>query len=138
MSITRKLALVPETLAEVFTLPPPRSDLKWLAVDLDGTLAEPVWTPESPGPEVGDPIEKNVAKVRAAVGRGYKIIIHTSRSWTDYEFVESWLIFHEIPWHRIVCGKLLAAAYIDDRAVHESADSWGKHAVHCTTCRCGG
>lgn len=126
------------TLARVFALPPPRSDLKWLAVDLDGTLAEPVWTPESPGPDVGTPIQKNVDKVHDAVARGYKIIIHTSRSWTDYEYVESWLLFHNVPWHRIVCGKLLAAAYIDDRAVHESAVKWDKNSGHCETCTCGG
>lgn len=122
---------------EPFVLPPPRSDLKWLAVDLDGTLAKPVWTPESPGPDVGDPIFSNVEKLIQAVNRGYKVTIHTSRSWTDYEIVESWLNYHNIPWNRIVCGKLLAAAYIDDRSVHESSDSWVKNGSHCETCRCG-
>lgn len=109
--------------SEGFTVPQ-RKNLIWLAVDLDGTLAEGIWTPENPTSAIGDPIRVNVAKLKDAVKAGYKPVIHTSRPWTDYEAIEAWLNHHEIPFKGIVCGKLLAAAYIDDRAIHAGDAHW--------------
>lgn len=96
---------------------PPRSDLKWLGVDLDGTLAAPIWTADNPTSDIGDPLRNNVARLRRAVDKGYKIIIHTSRPWTDYENIEGWLNYHAIPFKEIQCGKPLYYRYIDDRAI---------------------
>jgi hypothetical protein len=98
--------------------PPPRSDLRWLGVDLDGTLAEPIWTPDNPTSEIGNPLPNNVAKLKRAVAKGFKVVIHTSRPWTDYEHIEYWLRFHEIPFKEIQCGKPLYYRYIDDRGFH--------------------
>jgi hypothetical protein len=94
--------------------------LKWLAVDLDGTLAQAIW----PLPGIGAPISQNVEKLQEAVNAGWKVIIHTSRSWTDYEMIEDWAAIHGVPAHRILCGKVLAARYIDDRNIDPNADSW--------------
>lgn len=104
-----------------FTVPQ-RSNLLWIAVDLDGTLAEPIWTPSNPTSAIGAPILRNVLKLREAVRKGYKAVIHTSRPWSDYEAIEAWLDLHQIPFKAIQCGKLLAALYVDDRARH--ADDW--------------
>jgi len=98
----------------------PRDDLIWMGIDLDGTLAEAVW----PDPGIGAPIARNVAKLNAVVSAGYKVVIHTSRPWSDYELIESWLNHHLIPFNTIVCGKLLVHRYVDDRAVHSEEDSW--------------
>lgn len=106
-----------------FTVPQ-RDRLIWLAVDLDGTLAEPLWTPGNPTHAIGDPIPLNVVKLREAERQGYKPVIHTSRPWTDYEAIEAWLRLHGIPFRGIVCGKILAAAYVDDRAVHANDSVW--------------
>lgn len=103
---------------------PPRSRLIWAAVDLDGTLAEGIWSPEDPTSKIGPPIRRNIHKLKDLVLRGWKIHIHTSRPWHDFEMIEAWLIFHKIPYNSIHCGKLLAAVYIDDRAVHESEPTW--------------
>lgn len=110
--------------AKVLPAPKPRNHLKWLAVDLDGTLARGVWTPESPTTAIGDPIGENVFKVVRLAKQGWKIVIHTARPWQDYEQIESWLNRYAIPWDKIVCGKLLAAAYIDDRAINAADDNW--------------
>lgn len=101
-----------------------RSELLWLAVDLDGTLAESVWTPENPVSDIGRPIWKNVLKLQRAVDAGYKAIIHTARPSTDYEAIEQWLTHFGVPFKMILTGKVLAALYIDDRGRHESAESW--------------
>lgn len=101
-----------------------RSELLWLAIDLDGTLAEPLWTPSNPTSEIGAPIWKNVQKLLQAVNAGYKVIVHTARPSTDYEAIERWLNEYGIPFKFILTGKVLAALYIDDRGRHESAESW--------------
>jgi hypothetical protein len=102
----------------------PRRNLLWLAVDLDGTLAQSLWTPQNPTSAIGDPISLNVIKLREAVAKGYKVVIHTSRPWTDYEAIEAWLNHYRIPFRDIVCGKILAAAYVDDRAIHADDSQW--------------
>jgi len=103
---------------------PPVGDLMWAAVDLDGTLAEGIWTPDNPTSEIGYPIWENVHKARDLEAAGYKIIIHTSRSWTDYQNIKGWCNHYNVPCRRIVCGKLLAKVYIDDRGVHADEESW--------------
>ena len=107
-----------------FVPPEQLRTLKWLGVDLDGTIAEPLWTPDNPTSDIGDPIWANIAKLREAVAAGYKIFIHTSRPWSDYTAVEAWLNHYEIPFKDIQMGKPLFALYVDDRARHESAESW--------------
>lgn len=103
---------------------PQRSKLLWVGVDLDGTLAEPLWTPENPTSQIGDPIPESLVKVHQLVAAGYKIIVHTSRPWTDYEAIENWLTYYKIPFKEIQCGKPLYAAYVDDRAINADAESW--------------
>lgn len=104
--------------------PPPRSRLLWAAVDVDGTLAQPLWTPQHPTSAIGEPIWENVAKVRALAAAGYKIVGHTSRPDTDYEALEMWFNHYGIPCKTIRTGKPLAAVYIDDRAVHADEPDW--------------
>lgn len=107
--------------------PPPaiplRTKLKWIGVDLDGTLAEP-WTSEVVANKIGDPIWTNVEKLKAVVALGYKPIIHTSRPWSDYENIRHWLEHYGIPFREIQCGKPLYAAYIDDRAINADDEHW--------------
>ena len=104
--------------------PPQREDLIWCAIDFDGTIAYSTWSPEDPLALPGEPIERNIRKLRQLVEAGYKIVVHTSRSWCDYELIEAYLNLHHIPFSRIVCGKLLARVYVDDRAVHADDPDW--------------
>lgn len=94
-------------------------ELKWLAVDLDHTLANTSGHPEY---QLLDPITENVDKLKRCHDKGYKIIIHTSRHWQDYSGIEDWLNEHEIPYKAIVCGKLLAYRYIDDKAIRADSE----------------
>lgn len=103
---------------------PRRSDLKWAALDLDGTLAEGIWTPTTPNAGIGKVIEANRQKAWDLVEAGYKAIIHTARPWSDYELIEQYCYAYNIPFSGIVPGKLLAAVYIDDRAKNASEESW--------------
>lgn len=97
-------------------VPPTQLDrLGWLAVDFDGTLCESTWSPDNPHAQPGPPIQENVDELRRCVELGWKITIHTSRGWADYNIIEAWLNHYDVPFRRIVCGKLLAHRYIDDR-----------------------
>lgn len=104
--------------------PPQRRELRWVYVDLDGTLAEPVWTPENPTSAIGMPIRRNVAKLDDLRRMGYTIIVYTSRPWTDHESIMAWAAYHDVPITDVQCGKPLGALYVDDRGRHESAESW--------------
>lgn len=104
--------------------PPPRADLRYIAVDLDGTLAEPLWTADNPTSEIGEPIIENLAKLYAAYLSGYKVVIHTSRGDHDREAIEIWCEHHGVPYERIETGKPLCVLYVDDRGRHASAESW--------------
>ncbi len=93
--------------------------LIWLAVDLDLTLANSSGAPDY---ELNEPIAENVEKLRQCVALGYKVIIHTARHWEQYSYIEDWLNENDIPFKTIICGKLLAHRYIDDKAIPADAN----------------
>lgn len=103
---------------------PPPDGLKWVAVDFDHTLATGLFDLETGQNPIGDPIPGTLGKCRELVTHGYKVVIHTSRPWFDYEAIEAWLDHYGYPYHAIVCGKLQAVAYVDDRNIDMRAASW--------------
>lgn len=102
---------------------PGRADLRWIALDLDGTCAEPAWAPGKLS-VIGSPIPGAVEKAWAASEAGYKNVLHTARPWSEYEMIEQWLIRNEFPVRQIQCGKILAHRYVDDKAIPASAERW--------------
>jgi len=94
------------------------TELKWLAVDFDGTIATSSGHPDY---IIQDPIIENIEKLKRCSEKGYKIVIHTARHWEDYKAIEEWLDNHQVPYKAIVCGKLLAHRYIDDKAIPADA-----------------
>jgi len=105
-----------------FVPPPIRDSLLWYAVDFDSTIATGTWSIDNPHSIPGAPM--NIHKLQEVIDAGFKVAIHTSRGWADYELVECWLLHHSIPFDKIVCGKLLAHRYVDDRAINAEANSW--------------
>jgi hypothetical protein len=125
LNIHRPLSrAVADKAEESFKPTPFTSKLIWVGVDLDGTLAEPLWTPDNPTSDIGDPIPESIEKVQELWRNGYKVIVHTSRPWTDYQAIEGWLLHYNIPFKEIQCGKPLYAAYVDDRAIRAEEKSW--------------
>lgn len=100
--------------------PLPSNGLKWKAVDFDNTIADntgyPDYIPLGPLPGVKEHLEAITAK-------GGKIIVHTARPWADYANIEKFMEEHGLPFKDIVCGKLLAETYIDDR--NAGGLNWG-------------
>jgi len=95
------------------------NSLRWLGIDLDNTIAHT----EPPHYELQDPMPGARDALNELTKRGWKIIIHTSRPWDQYETIESWLDDQGIPFRRIVCGKLLAKYFVDDRNL-EFSGNW--------------
>lgn len=113
-----------QPLSPEFVPPPPRAELLWAGIDLDGTLADSNWSPDNPHAPIGDPIPQNVKKALDLHARGMKLWIHTSRPSSDYEQIEAWCEHHGIPVKGIICGKPLFAVYIDDRNVDPNSPVW--------------
>jgi hypothetical protein len=92
--------------------PLPSDGLRWVSVDFDETIAHnsgyPDYIPKEPLGGVKE-------KLEALEEKDYKIIIHTARPWADYTNIEQFMDYYKLPFRRIVCGKLLAKYYIDDR-----------------------
>lgn len=99
--------------AESISLGIPNDKLKWIGVDLDGTLAQFIW----PKPGIGEPMPGAVEAMQKIHESGDKIIIYTSRSWGEYCAIEDWCNDHKIPFSRISCGKPLFKYVIDDKNV---------------------
>lgn len=103
---------------------PPPHGLKWIAVDFDNTLCQTNYDLQTGENPMGPAIPGTLEKCLELVANGYKIVIHTSRPWYDYEAIEAWLRYHHYPFHSIVCGKLQARGYVDDRNIDHRAESW--------------
>jgi hypothetical protein len=97
---------------------------KVLACDFDSTLAE---LHKKTG-EIGyttkrkitqKPVKKVANYIRKLKYEGWRVIIHTSRSWEDYNCIVEWLKEHKL--NRfvdgIICGKFKADLYLDDRNI---------------------
>lgn len=104
-------------------LPPP-DGLKWVAVDFDNTLSRCRFNLETGDNLPREPMPGSLRKCRELIEHGYKIVIHTSRPWWDYELIEAWLDHYGYPYSAIVCGKLQAVAYVDDRNIDVNEPSW--------------
>ena len=102
-----------------------KESLRWLGVDWDETIVQntgyPDFTPTQP-------IVGAVEALKKLDDLGYKIIIFTARPWSDYQNIENFCIEFEIPMRRIICGKPLFKAIIDDKNVAFNGD-WKKALV---------
>ena len=81
--------------------------LRVVAFDLDGCL----FTSDQPH-------EGNLAVLRDAFeSPGSFVVIHTSRSYSMFEETRQLLLKNGVPFHALVCEKMRASVYYDDRAV---------------------
>lgn len=99
--------------------PIPDHKLKWVGVDLDDTLANNSGTPEF---ELGEPLKGAKDFMDTLIARGFKPVIYTARGWTQYDVIEAWLEEHNIPYRRIICGKPLFYAIVDDKNIEFKGD----------------
>jgi hypothetical protein len=94
--------------------PIPSDSLKWLGVDFDLTIANNSGYPDFVPCE---PLQGAKEALECFIRQGYRIVIHTARPWADYKNIEDWCLKYEIPFSKIVCGKILCKYYIDGRAI---------------------
>jgi len=92
-----------------------------IAVDFDGTLTIEVGVRNDPSTWVPThdkkPNEKIVGWINKMFKEGHTIIVHTARWQSEYAKVRAWLEVNKVAYHAIVCGKLIADVYLDDKAM---------------------
>lgn len=87
-----------------------------IAVDFDDTLTlggNKWWENEESIPNF-----KMIELVVQQYIKGNTIIIHTGRPWNAAALTVAWLIKYGVRFHGIMCGKLLADVYLDDKALN--------------------
>jgi len=92
------------------------------AIDFDGTITN----------EAGDPYDSStwVELDKKTVNEKVRmfmvnllledeptIVVYTARDWSDYYPIYRWLRDKRVPFNYLVCGKLKADVYLDDRAM---------------------
>lgn len=94
--------------------------MKTVVVDMDGVICEEMPTFER---SLAQPITGARSAMQALRDDEWTIIIHTARSWAEYEMTMRWLYDHDIVFDQLVMGKPLATMVIDDRAVTSLEDA---------------
>jgi len=96
---------------------------KSIVFDFDGTIAE-----EVEFPEIGEPRPGIIDLMRKAKDAGIEVVIQSCR-WSVHDLstpeeaaihradAEVWLAEHDVPYDRLVDGKPLGEAYVDDKAI---------------------
>lgn len=97
-----------------------KNDLKWIAIDLDQTIADTKY----PKFKLNEPMAGAVKYMNKIVEDGWKPVIYTARGWSQYAEVETWLDTNKIPYKKIICGKPLFRWIIDDKNIEFRGD-WG-------------
>jgi hypothetical protein len=87
---------------------------KTAVVDMDGVICEE-------GPTFERALAREIpgarARLEALRDAGYRIILHTARSWSELAVTEEWLYERGIFYNQLVMGKPVADILVDDRAV---------------------
>ncbi|MDD5220821.1 MAG: hypothetical protein PHV11_09660 [Candidatus Bipolaricaulis sp.] len=88
-----------------------------IAVDLDRTLCKGESFTEMDC-ITAKPIQKTIDKVNQLNDKGCFIIVYTSRKGFLYDATEHWLRKHQVRYNVLVCGKVWADYYLDDKAIN--------------------
>ena len=88
--------------------------MKTAVIDIDGVICEERPTFER---SLAEPILRARKDIESLADAGYRIILHTARSWSEYAQTEQWLHDHGIYYDALVMGKPVADIVVDDRSV---------------------
>jgi FMN phosphatase YigB (HAD superfamily) len=90
-------------------------ETKWVLVDFDGTIHP--YDKKDKKHNIKNPPMKGAKETLKEIKKlGYKIVIYTARPWSEYKPIEEYLLYYQIPFDRIFCGKVFGVLLIDDKA----------------------
>ena len=61
------------------------------------------------------PIDNIIKKINQLFDWGDTIILHTSRTWGDYNATIEWLNKYKVKYHQLIMAKPLGDYYVDDK-----------------------
>jgi uncharacterized HAD superfamily protein len=88
--------------------------MKTAVIDIDGVICEERPTFER---SLAAPTTFAREAISTLAKSGYRIILHTARSWSEYEVTVRWLYDNGIFYDSLVMGKPVADIVVDDRSV---------------------
>lgn len=88
--------------------------MKTAVIDIDGVICEERPTFER---SLAAPINCARRDVETLADSGYRIVLHTARSWSEFAQTERWLHDHGIYYDALIMGKPVADIVVDDRSV---------------------
>lgn len=92
-----------------------KEEIKWVLIDFDGTIHP--YDKKDKKHNIKNPPMKGAKETLEKIEKlGYKICIYTARPWSDYKPIEEYLLYYQIPFSRIFCGKVFGVLLIDDKA----------------------
>lgn len=94
-------------------------ELKWIGIDFDDTICHNSGMPDFTPTDIIDGAKECID---AIILLGFKPVIYTARTWAEYNIVEDFVNRHNLPITKIICGKPLFRAVIDDRNVEFNGD----------------
>lgn len=94
---------------------------KTLVVDIDGVL-----TIEKHGHAYlrRTPNTANIRLLTSLREKGHVIILHTSRTFLDWDITMAWLKQHQVPHDLVVFGKPIGDFYVDDKNAVSLGEVW--------------
>lgn len=88
--------------------------MKTAVIDIDGVICDEHPTFER---SLARPITGARHDIDRLAEAGYRIVLHTARSWSEFAMTERWLHDHGFYYDALVMGKPVADIVVDDRAV---------------------
>jgi hydroxymethylpyrimidine pyrophosphatase-like HAD family hydrolase len=92
----------------------PENELREICIDFDKTVAN---NGPHPDYEILEPIKGAKEALESLYLNGWHITIYTARSWHYYNTIREYMDKHQLPYDNVVCGKMFAKYYIDDRGL---------------------
>jgi hypothetical protein len=85
-----------------------------IIIDIDGTIC----TEENfDNRKNARPFKKAIKNINIFKKKGYKIILYSSRPWSQYDLTIKWLKKNKLRFDNLILGKPIGDIWIDDRSM---------------------
>jgi len=88
-----------------------------IIIDIDGTICS---EEDFKNREKAKPFKKTIKNINSLKKKGHKIILFSSRPWSQYDMTQEWLKKKKLKFDNLILGKPIGDIWIDDRSINPS------------------